>query len=134
MTWSNSSLKDLAAAQPSWVVETEGDCLSISNDEGVDVFVYAGEQQILVEAALFPAADVSDSAALNGLILRSHQLLPLTSICINQISGEDYYLAFGALSTDSKDGVVIEEIETLFANVNEFLDLYQEYLNEESAA
>lgn len=134
MTWSNTSLKTLAEAQSDWVVESEGDCLTISNDEGIDAFVYVGDQQIIVETALFPAADVSDTKALNELILRSHHLLPLTAICINKIADEDYYIAFGALSVDSKDSVVIEEIETLFANTGEFLDLYNEYLTQEAVA
>jgi uncharacterized protein YjfI (DUF2170 family) len=132
MAWSNEALKTLAEAQSAWVVEREGDCLSISNDEGIDAFVYVGGRQILVETALFPAATVSDTAALNELILRSHHLLPLTAICINKIAGEEYYVAFGALSVDSKDSVVVEEIETLFANVGEFLELYNEHLHGEA--
>ncbi len=134
MSWSKDSLKALAEIQPSWVVEAEGDCLNVSNDEGIDVFVYVGNQQIVVETALFPAACVTDKAALNDLILHTHQLVPLTTICIHEISGEDYYVAFGALSTDSKDSVVVEEIEALFGNVAEFLDLYGEFLNMENVA
>jgi hypothetical protein len=130
MTWSNNSLVELANKQDAWVVEVEGDCLSISNDEGIDAFVYVGEQQIIVETALFPASGVKDVAALNALILRSHHLLPLTAICINEIAGEDYYVAFGALSVDSKESVIIEEVETLFANTGEFLDLYNQFLTE----
>lgn len=134
MSWSNTTLKELAEKQANWVVEAEGDCLTISNDEGIDAFVYVGNQQIIVETALFPADDVTDVAALNGLILRSHHLLPLTAICINKIGNDDYYIAFGALSVDSKDSVIIEEIETLFANTGEFLDLYNQYLTQEHAA
>lgn len=134
MTWSNNSLKVLAESQSDWVVEAEGDCLSISNDEGIDAFVYVGSQQIIVEAALFPASDVTDKAALNDLILHSHHLLPLTAICINKIGDQDYYVAFGALSVDSKDSVVVEEIETLFVNTSEFLDLYNQFLTQERSA
>ena len=133
MAWSNATLKILAESQSTWVVESEGDCLSISNDEGIDAFVYVGSRQILVETALFPSAIVSDTAALNELILRTHHLLPLAAICINKIAGEEYYVAFGALSVDSKDSVVVEEIETLFANVGEFLELYNEHLHGEGA-
>ena len=131
MTWSNDALKTLAEAQAAWVVEQEGDCLSISNDKGIDAFIYVGGSQILVETALFPAASVRDTAALNELVLRSHHLLPLTAICINKIAVEEYYVAFGALSVDSKDSVVVEEIETLFANVGEFLELYNDHLHGE---
>lgn len=134
MSWSKDSIKVLAETQPSWVVEAEGDCLNVSNDEGIDVFVYVGNQQIVVESALFPASSVTDKAALNDLILHTHQLVPLTTICVHEISGEDYYVAFGALSIDSKDSVVVEEIEALFGNVAEFLDMYGEFLNMENVA
>ncbi|BFM48998.1 DUF2170 family protein [Marinomonas sp. THO17] len=129
MSWNKETLLALIESQPNWVAESEGECLNISNDEGIDVFVYVGNQQILVEAALFSTTSVKDKNILNDLILRSHQLVPLTSICINKIADDDYYVAFGALSTDSKESVVIEEIETLFNNVTEFLDLYSDHLN-----
>ena len=134
MTRSIDSLKLLAESQQDWVVETEGDCLSLSNDEGIDAFAYVGDQQIIIESALFSADSVADKAALNDLILRTHQLLSLTAISIKKIDGQDYYIAFGALSSDSKDSVIIQEIETLFSNINDFLDLYGEYLKQESIA
>ncbi|MCV2403181.1 YjfI family protein [Marinomonas sp. C2222] len=133
MSWNRSALLKLIESQGSWVVESEGDCLAVSNDEGVDVFVYVGGRQILVEAALFSTKSVKDKAALNELILRSHHYVPLTSVCIKNIANEDYYVAFGALSVDSKDTVVMEEIETLFENVTEFLDLCDDYLDVEKA-
>ena len=130
MSWNNDSIVQLASKQPDWTVEQEGDCISISNDDGLDAFVYAGTQQILAEVALFPQKQVKDTAVLNELVLRSHHILPLTAICIKEIAGQYYYVAFGALSVDSKDTVVIEEIETLFSNVGEFLELYAEQLTQ----
>lgn len=130
--WTNDTMKALAEQQSGWVVESESNCLSISNDEGIDAFLYAGEEQITVEAALFPLASVGNPGVLNDLILRTHQLLPLTTIGIKTIGNEDYYIAFGALSADSSDAVVIEEVETLFANIDEFLELYSEHLNKEN--
>ncbi len=134
MIWKNNTLKEIAQAQPSWAVDEKGDCLSITNDEGIDAYIYVGEQQIIAETTLFPAAEVADKAAMNDLILRTHHLLPLTTICINTIGGEDFYAAFGSLSTDSKGSVIIEEIETLFANVGEFMELYKDHLKKETAA
>lgn len=131
MAWDLESIKALADTQEGWSIEVEEHCLSISNDEGVDVFVYPGEQQLIAESLLFPLASVQDVDGLNALVLRTHQLLPLTTIGIKQIAGEDYYIAFGALSSDSKDTVVVEEIDTLFANVGEFLELYAEFLTHE---
>jgi uncharacterized protein YjfI (DUF2170 family) len=134
MTWTNDSLRQLVAGHPDWTVKAEGECFSVSNDEGIDAFVYVGEQQIVVETILFPVASVANEAELNKLILRTHQLLPLTSVGITTIDGANYYVAFGALSVSSRDEVVIEEIETLLANVSDFMDLYADYLQPEKVA
>lgn len=131
MAWTNSDLAALAEHHPHWVVESTGDCLTLSNDEGIDAFIYAGDRQIVVETILFPADSVSDTAALNELILRTHQLIPLSTVGLSHLNGQDYYVAFGSLSVDSKETVVIEEIESLFANVTDFLDLYADHLKEE---
>ncbi|MEW5250042.1 DUF2170 family protein [Microbulbifer sp. 2201CG32-9] len=134
MTWNNDNLRQLAENHPGWVVEPEGDCLSISNDEGIDAFIYVGEQQIVVESILFAVDQVEDVAALNEMVLQTHQLVPLTAIAIRNIGGEKYYVAFGALSVSSRDQVVIEEIETLFSNVGDFLDLYADHFEMEGVA
>ena len=134
MNWNNDKLKELADSQQSWEVAAKGDCLDITSDDGINAYIYVGEQQIIAETILFPASQVTDKAAMNDLILRTHNLLPLTTICINKIGGEDFYAAFGSLSVDSKGSVVIEEIETLFANFGEFLELYREFLTEETVA
>jgi uncharacterized protein YjfI (DUF2170 family) len=134
MIWTTDTLKEIAESQPSWVVDEKGDCLSITSDDGIDAYIYVGEQQIIAETTLFPAAKVTDKATMNDLILRTHHLLPLTTICINNIGGEDFYAAFGSLSVDSKGSVIVEEIETLFANVGEFMELYKDHLMKENAA
>ncbi len=134
MIWNNETLKELAESQATWVVDTKGDCLCITSDDGINAFIYAGEQQVIAEATLFPADMVANKATLNDLILRTHNLLPLTTVCINMIGDEEFYVAFGSLSIDSKGSVIVEEIETLFANVGEFLELYKDHLNEEAAA
>ncbi len=134
MSWNNDTLKEIAESQPSWVVDEQGDCLSITSDDGIAAYIYVGEQQIIAETALFPATKVADKATMNDLILRTHHLLPLTTVCINTIGGEDFYTAFGSLSVDSNGSAVVEEIENLFANVGEFMELYKDHLIKENAA
>ena len=73
MIRNNDALKALVESQSSWVVDAESDCLRISNDEGIDAFIYVGDKQIIAETALFPAATVKDKATMNDLIL-NHQL------------------------------------------------------------
>ncbi|WP_020407393.1 DUF2170 family protein [Hahella ganghwensis] len=134
MPWNTDNVYQLLAQQPGWVVEKEAHgALYVTNEDGFDAFVVATEKQLIVESPLFPLSSVTDVPALDHLILRSHQLLPLTTVGIRQIDGEDYYVAFGSLSAESKDSVLIEEVEALFDNIGEFLELYSEYLNQEAA-
>ena len=75
-----------------------------------------------------PVTAVADIAALNQQILKTHQVFPLTTIGITTVEDEDYYMAFGALSSQSKEESIIIEVETLFDNVAAFLDAYEDYL------
>lgn len=128
MTTKREHILSLMNEQINFTAEMEGDCISISNDEGVDAFLVVGEQQIVVETILFPISAVEDTAALDHDILRTHRLVPLSTLAVSSIGDEEYYVAFGALSVDSKDEVIVEEVEALFANVPEFLELYSEHL------
>jgi len=129
MSEKQQAILDLFKQKSGWTVDGDNGCISISNDEGLDAFLYAGDTQIVVETVLFPASMVQDSAALDAQVLRTHRIIPLTTVGVSQINGEDYYVAFGALSIDSKDEVLIEEVETLFSNVPEFIELYSEHLS-----
>jgi len=133
MSWNLESVKTLVEEQANWTVESEGECLSISNDEGIDAFLYAGEQQIVIETPLFALSDVSDANALNAFILRTHLYQPLSTVGVKAISGQEYYIAFGSLSANSKPEVLLQEIETLFENVDDFIEVYETYLNKEAA-
>ena len=128
MTTKRDNILSLMNEQINFTAEVEGDCISISNDEGVDAFLVVGEHQIVVETVLFPVSAVKDPAALDHEILRTHRLVPLTTLAVSSIGEDEYYVAFGALSVGSKDEVIVEEVEALFANVPEFLELYSEHL------
>ena len=128
MTTKREHILSLMNEQINFTAEMEGDWISISNDEGLDAFLVVGEQQIVVETILFPTDAVKDCGVLDHEILRTHRLVPLSTIAVSTISSQEYYVAFGALSTDSKDEVIVEEVEALFANVPEFLELYSEHL------
>ena len=56
-------------------------------------------------------------------------MFPLTTIGITVVENQEYYVSFGALSSQSKEESIIIEIETLFNNVAGFLDAYESYLN-----
>lgn len=128
MNWDLDQLATLVDQQTDYVVTREDDCLLIANADGLDAWMAISGEQILVESLLFAEAEVADVAALNAAVLRTHMIFPLTTVGVSNINGEDYYTAFGSLSAQSKESSVLIEIETLFQNVEAFLDAYQEYL------
>ena len=129
MTWDLDQLQGLLSKQPGLVVTRENDCLLIANEDGLDAWIAISGEQILVESLLFAQSEVSDVNALNAAILRTHMVFPLTTVGVSNLNGEDYYTAFGSLSAQSKESSILIEVETLFQNVEAFLDAYQEYLN-----
>ena len=55
-------------------------------------------------------------------------LFPLTTVGISQVGGDEYYTAFGSLSSQSKAESIAIELNTLFQNVEAFIDAYQVHL------
>lgn len=128
MSWDLDQLEALISKQADLVVTKENDCLLIANADGLDAWMAISGEQILVESILFAKSEVSDTNALNELILKTHMLFPLTTVGISDINGEQYYTAFGSLSSQSKESSVLIEVDTLFQNVESFLDAYQEFI------
>ncbi|GBL04778.1 YjfI family protein [Glaciecola sp. KUL10] len=128
MAWELSQLATLISEQSGYVVTHEEDCLLIANEDGIDAWLAISGEQILVESLLFSIDEVKDTAALNEEILRTHMVFPLTTIGISNVAGSQYYVAFGALSSQSKQESIVIEIETLFQNVEAFIDAYQGFL------
>lgn len=129
MSWDLDQLKTLISQCDDYVVTQEEDCLLIANTDGIDAWLAISGEQILVESLLFSTAEVKDASGLNEAILKTHMIFPLSTVGISPISGQEYYVAFGALSSQSKDQSILIEIETLFQNVAGFLDAYHEFLH-----
>lgn len=128
MTWDLSQLESLINNNDELVVTREENCLLIANNDGIDAWLAISGDQILIESLLFSSKEVKDKVALNEEILKTHMIFPLTTVGISQVAGEEYYTAFGSLSSQSKKESVMIEIETLFQNVEAFLDAYQTHL------
>lgn len=128
MSWNLTQLQEIAAKHEGWVVGEENGCLCITNEDGLDAYLAVSGEQIIVESILFAKKQVNDVAALNEEVLRTHQIFPLTTIATTVIDDEEYYMAFGALSSQSKEESIDIEITALFDNVSGFLDAYENYL------
>lgn len=129
MTWNLSQLEELFAKQDEWAVSAEGDVLCITSEDGLDAYMAVSGAQIVVQSVLFEKGLVKDTAGLNDEILKTHSVFPLTSVGLTVIGGDEYYVAFGALSASSKEESIVIEVETLFDNVEGFLDAYESFLS-----
>ncbi len=87
--------------------------------------------QILVDTLLWPVDEVTNPAAFNELILKTHKLLPLSTFGIRQgPDGKEYYEMFGSLSAGSILESVLFEIETLADNAMQAAEAYQSDLRD----
>src|SRR5688572_3426175 len=57
----------------------------------LSVYIAVGGEQIIVEAYLWPVAQVADPDAFNAHVLRTHKLLPLSTISLQSIAGVPSY-------------------------------------------
>ncbi|MGX9417494.1 DUF2170 family protein [Vibrio sp. RC27] len=113
-----------------WVVKENENTVVITNEDNIEAFLAISGEQILVEVLLFGKDQVNNPQALNDYVLKTHKMFPLTTVGINEIGGDEYYVAFGSLSSQSKLESVVIEVATLFRNVEAFIELYQEFLTE----
>ncbi len=87
--------------------------------------------QILVDTLLWPVDAVSDPAAFNEMIMKTHKLLPLSTFGIRQgPDGREYYEMFGSLSAGSILESILFEIETLADNAMQAAAAYQSDLKD----
>lgn len=93
------------------------------------LFIAVHGEQILIEALLWPQADVKDPAAFNAEVLRSHKLFTLSPICLETLpGGAPCYGMYGALSAYSNLSNVVLAIEALADNVIKATEAFQGYL------
>ncbi|UZE97352.1 YjfI family protein [Alkalimarinus alittae] len=128
MSWNLNTLEQLLSENQDMAITKEDGCIRITNDDGIDAYLAVSGEQIIVESLLFAKSQVMDTALLNEEILKTHQVFPLTTMGMTQVGGEDYYMAFGALSSQSKEESILLEIQMLFQNIEGFLDAYQDHL------
>lgn len=128
MSWNLDTLEQLLSDNKDMAITKEDGCIRITNDDGIDAYLAVSGEQIIIESLLFAKSQVTDTALLNEEILKTHQVFPLTTMGITQVGGEDYYMAFGALSSQSKEESILLEIHMLFQNIEGFLDAYQDHL------
>ncbi|WP_392564072.1 DUF2170 family protein [Orbus wheelerorum] len=107
-------------------------CLHIIMHEYGDLplFMSVSNQQIVVEALLWPVDIVKNENQINQEILYSRKLFPLSTIAIeNSGDGTLNYIMYGALSASSLLSSIIYQLEILSDNVIKATEAYHNLLN-----
>lgn len=85
-------------------------------------------EQILVSLLICPVDDVTDKSAMNEQLLKAHKYLPLSTMGITSINGQDFYELFGSLSSRSLLTSVATEIMALAENYEEVVTAFNEVI------
>lgn len=101
----------------------------IMHDFGdLPIFLSVVGEQILVESILWPVESVKHIQTFNEEVLRAHKFFPLSTIGIEKLAENDFYIMHGALSAESTLSNVIFEIEMLADNVIKATEAFESYL------
>lgn len=92
------------------------------------IFISVVGEQIIVESILWPVELVKDTTIFNEEVLRTHKLFPLSTIGIERLSNNDFYIMFGALSSESSLSNIMFEIEMLADNVIKATEAFEHQL------
>lgn len=100
----------------------------VMNEFGeLPILIAVHGQQILVQASLFEASAINNTAEFNEAILRSRSLFPLSAIALDTIGSSSVYVMYGALSSCSAIQSIHTEIETLANNVLNAVDVFEPF-------
>ena len=95
------------------------------------IFVGVGGLQIVAQALMWPVDHVGDPDTFNAHVLRSHKLVPLTTMGIEPVAGVPCYIMLGSLDTHSSLANILFEVETLAENVIASVDAYRAFLRDD---
>lgn len=107
-------------------------CLHIIMHQYGDLplFLSVSNQQIMVEALLWPVNMVKQPEKFNQDVLCTRKFFPLSTIAIEKAGdGSVNYIMYGALSSTSLLSNIIYELEMLSDNVIKATEAYEHYLN-----
>ena len=104
--------------------------LAVAHDFGdVHVFIALTGEIAIVQATLFPVAQVTDTTRLNDRILRTEKLFDLANISIDaHPDGSEFYVIYGALRATSSLDDIEFEIDTLAHNAVNAAAAYREFI------
>ena len=109
-------------------IEREGEAITATFDKtgGIVVIMSVEGEQMLASTLLWKRSDIEDASSFDEQALRTHKVLPLSTIGITTLNGEDWYELFGALSASSTLDNIVLELNTLVQNALDLADVRAE--------
>jgi uncharacterized protein YjfI (DUF2170 family) len=96
----------------------------------LDIILAVSGEQIVVSTILVPAAQVKDVAGLDAACMRLNPINPLSNLGITtDADGNENYVVFGELSTNSGIDAIDEEIQALAANTIDAVEALRPYFD-----
>ncbi|PWB15364.1 DUF2170 domain-containing protein [Comamonas sp. JNW] len=103
--------------------------VTLSDFGDLPVHVALSGEQLVVEAFLWPANQVRDSAGLNAQILRLQKLFPFTTMALEPLTrGGEGYVMFAAMRANSSTDDILAEILILADSVIQATEALAPYL------
>ncbi len=122
----------LEKSEHNWCIDVVDDALVITTEDDIKAVLTKSNSQILIESLLFPVSALSNPAEFDSTILHVHKTLPLTTVGKSLVNEEEYYCAFGALSSESKVENIELEVSMLFVNIIELLQFATRFFKSNS--
>lgn len=114
---------DWPNADVSLDLENDSLVFSLTDYGDLPVSLTYSDQEWLVMSEVAPTQAVEDKNTFNDALLRLGMALPLVSVGIHSLDGQDYYVVYGQLFTDCKLEAISAEIEACAQAALEIADL-----------
>lgn len=125
MNWTTQSLTEALEKTGNYkAVVTDETALSVfSKEQEMPLVVVIKGDFMSVEAKMFDEKEIVNSANINELLLKATDFLQLSAFTIREVEGTKTYFIVGQLSSSTIIENVKLEIETMFDNLMDAVDL-----------
>ncbi len=102
--------------------------MTLDDYSSLSMTITRQNEQWVVMAPIVPLAAVASPERFNVMALRLGMAIPLASIGITEINGQDYYVAYGQLFSESKPASICSELHATASAALQAAELLQDEL------
>lgn len=124
--WDAQSLGELFLKNGFQVEVEQGVLIVTDEDRGAICRVSIRTGDTVMDTPITPVSSVKSEAEVNAVMMRENPDIDLSNVCIKQFGSEEWFMLDGQLSSNSKDTVMLEELDTLCDNVLELKVIFKQ--------